>query len=133
MDNKFHTSVYRKNTFTGLASNYNSFVPNIFKLNLITVLVFRAWKICSSSIALSKEIEFITNFLLNNAFPRPYITGQVDRALNKFRSQGANAINETTSGVEKYFLRFQYYGHTSHKLKSDLLAFVDKYFPPNAL
>ena len=37
----FETSVYRKMTFTGLFMNYRSFLPEIYKLGLISTLIDR--------------------------------------------------------------------------------------------
>ena len=42
------TSLYRKETFSGLYMKFDSFVPLHFKNNLISGLLNRAWKICSS-------------------------------------------------------------------------------------
>ena len=39
VDNKFTTSVYRKETFTGLGLKYDSFVPFFYKTNLIKCLI----------------------------------------------------------------------------------------------
>ena len=48
VDNKFTTSVYRKETFTGLGLRYDSFVPSFYKTNLIKCLIYRAFRICST-------------------------------------------------------------------------------------
>ena len=45
-DGSVKTSVYRKPTWTGLYSNFQSFVPRRYKLNLVKSLVSRAVKIC---------------------------------------------------------------------------------------
>ena len=125
-NNEFVTSVFRKNTFSGLVTNFNSFIPQIFKLNLISVLTFRAWKICSTSQLLSTELNFISDVLFRNGFPRPLIKNQMNRALQKFRS-----VISPTANVKKdeYYLRFQFYGHISNGIKADLQKFVDKFFP----
>ena len=47
-NNKLYTNVYRKQTYTGLGLNYFSYVPQLFKLNAIKTLVFRAYNICCS-------------------------------------------------------------------------------------
>ena len=44
----FHTSVYRKPTFTGLYTNFSSFIPYKYKVNLVKSLLFRSYKICSN-------------------------------------------------------------------------------------
>ena len=58
-NNKFETSVYRKPAFTGLTMNFNSFIPKHFKYNLISCLIFRAFKICSSEMSFDRELKFL--------------------------------------------------------------------------
>ena len=43
---KFSTILYRKPTFTGLYTEFSTLSPNIYKVNLISILVFRAFNIC---------------------------------------------------------------------------------------
>ena len=58
-DNKLLTSIYRKPTFTGLLSKYDSFAPILYKKNLISTLVFRAFKSSSDYIEFNTDIDFI--------------------------------------------------------------------------
>ena len=41
----FSTSLYRKKTFTGLYTDYASLAPDKYKINLVRILVFRAFHI----------------------------------------------------------------------------------------
>ena len=54
-DNSFVTSVYRKPTFTRLFTNFESFLPIIYKKGLIFTLLFRYFNICSSYRILKKN------------------------------------------------------------------------------
>ena len=67
-DDVFHTSVYRKPTFTGLFSNFKSFLPLLYKINLAKCLFNRAFKICSSHAVVDKEFKNIVTLLLKNGF-----------------------------------------------------------------
>ena len=50
LDNKpFSTSIYRKKTFTGLYTKWDSFTPRKYKINLIRTLTYRCLRICPSS------------------------------------------------------------------------------------
>ena len=60
---KLSTSVYRKPTFTGLLSKYDSFAPILYKKNLISTLVFRSFKLSSDYFKFSTDLEFITKIL----------------------------------------------------------------------
>ena len=46
--NSFSTSIYRKVTFSGVFTNFESFIPGSYKSNLIFTLLFRAFKLCSN-------------------------------------------------------------------------------------
>ena len=63
---KFSTSLYRRPTFTGLYTDYSTLSPHKYKVNLISVLIFRAFNICSSYINFHNELLKITHILANN-------------------------------------------------------------------
>ena len=44
----FSTRLYRKKTFTGLYTDFASLAPNKYKINLVTVLIYHAFHICST-------------------------------------------------------------------------------------
>ena len=76
----FHTSIFRKNTFTGLGINFYSSCHFNFKLNSISTLLHRAFSLTSSWVAFDVEINFLLQFFKNNSFPVKYFY----RTLNKF-------------------------------------------------
>ena len=45
---RFVTSIFRKATFSGVYTNYNSFLPETYKIGLVHMLLFQFFKICSS-------------------------------------------------------------------------------------
>ena len=47
-NNIFSTSIYRKKTFTGLYTKWDSFTSRKYKVNVIRNLTFRCFRICSS-------------------------------------------------------------------------------------
>ena len=59
---KFTTSVYRKQTFSGLGISFFSFCSFNFKLNAIKTLIHRAYHICSNHVSLHREIEYLKDF-----------------------------------------------------------------------
>ena len=63
----FHTSVCRKNTFTGLLLNFNSFTPLKYKLGLIQTLSNRVFKISFNWLTFHAEILNVKNLLSKNA------------------------------------------------------------------
>ena len=69
-DGGFDTSVYVKPTDKGLYTNYGSHIPDQYKRSVISSLVNRALKICSSPQSRASEIKRITQLLVNNGYPQ---------------------------------------------------------------
>ena len=43
---KFTTTIYRKPTFAGVYSNFESFSPSVYKFGMVYTLVYRCFRIC---------------------------------------------------------------------------------------
>ncbi|XP_069983548.1 uncharacterized protein [Penaeus vannamei] len=81
--NSFVSSVYRKPTYTGLTTKFNSYIPIKYKGNLISTLIFRAFKISNDYFIFIKEIDFITNILRLNMFPINFTEKNIRTTLNR--------------------------------------------------
>ena len=79
-DGKFVTSVYRKNTFTGLGLNFFSHCPLNFKLNSCKTLLFRAFSLCSNWTNFDVEVAFLRNYFIKNCYP----SGIFDKLIRNF-------------------------------------------------
>ena len=55
-NNRFLTSVYRKPTFSGVFTNFDSYIPLSYKSGLISSLLYRAFKLCSNFEIFHREI-----------------------------------------------------------------------------
>ena len=55
-NNKFVTSVYCKPTFSGIFTNFESFIPEMHKRGLIETLLHRSFRLCSSYENFRREI-----------------------------------------------------------------------------
>ena len=64
---KFSTSVYRKPTFTGLFTNFHSFITLTYKRCLVSCLVHRIFNLCSSYENFHTQLE-VVNLLKLNGF-----------------------------------------------------------------
>ena len=69
-DNQFSTSVYRKPTFTGLGLRFDSFTPRSFKINLISCLIHRAYKISSSYRLFHLDLSYLHKYFSGNLYPQ---------------------------------------------------------------
>ena len=64
----FSTTVYRKPTFTGQYTRWDSFSPRQYKINSIKSLSNRAIKICSPD-QLDLEVDELKRIFANNSYP----------------------------------------------------------------
>ena len=55
--NRFSTSVFRKATFSGVFTNFDSFIFEFYKADLIFTLLFRCFTICSDMQSFHLEVE----------------------------------------------------------------------------
>ena len=69
---KFATNVYRKKTFSGLYTNFKSFIPETYKIGLIKSL-FRCFSLCSDFIKFHHEIDKLKSILYENSYPRDLV------------------------------------------------------------
>ena len=79
----FSTSVYRKPTFSGVFTNFDSFIPLSYKTGLIWSLLYRAFSLCSSFELLHQEILKEKDICKRNSYPISFIDKCVKRFLNK--------------------------------------------------
>ena len=120
----FHTSVYRKPTFTGLLMNFNSYLPHIFKTNLIGTLLYRAHNICSTPRSLNEEINFLKDIFTKNNFPEILIEKRISKFDNK-----ANEPVKMDVPRDQYYLSMPYLGEVSRKIRSRVQQIVGMYYP----
>ena len=125
-DNTFSTNLYRKKTFTGLYTNFDSLSPIQYKINLISVLIYRAYHICSSYLSLHEQVCSIKRFLQQNQFPI-YL---INRIIKNFLDRQYSTINKLQN-VPKLpvLVLLPYLGVYSVRLKKNLNQFLGKIYP----
>jgi hypothetical protein len=128
-NNKFHTSVYRKPSFTNLGFSFFSFCSKRFKMNSLSTLITRAYRVCSDYKDLHTEFLFLTSFFIKNGFPSTVIT----RSISKFLSNiyDPNPINNQNKSY--IYCVLPYFGFQSEKLKQELSKIISKFFPEISL
>ena len=87
-------------TFTGLFTNFNSFIPMHYKLGLLKSLIHRTFEISSDWIIFHSEVLNIKTLLGKNAYPPDVIDRQIKHFVNN-----KHKTSEKTREVEniKYF------------------------------
>ena len=61
---KFVTTVYRKPTFSGVYTHFESFLPTIYKFGMVYTLAYRCFKICSDWTKFHEELSFLKQVFL---------------------------------------------------------------------
>ena len=125
-NSEFTTSIYRKNTYTGLGMHYLSFEPVKFKINAIKTLIYRAYHICSSYLAIHNEIEFLKKFFHDNGYPDSIFLKQIKQFLDKIYIPNQSA---STVSKQKVYFSLPYYGYISDIIGRDIKQIVEKHIP----
>ena len=122
----FSTSLYRKKTFTGLYTDYASLAPDKYKINLVRILVFRAFHICSSYISFHYELMRIKRILTENCFPRSII----DRVIKSFLDGkfGKKPPKKTDDKTPLIFC-LPYLGRYTLQVKTRLIRLIKQCYP----
>ena len=109
----FCTSVFRKQTFTGMAISLFSHCDFKYKLNCIKTLICRGFRICSSFHSVHLEFVFLKNFFKNNGYPHSLI----DKCVCKFLKDSFQGCQISTARKKYFFICLPYFGYQSVKLK----------------
>ena len=67
-DKTFTTSVYRKPTFSGVYTHFDSFLPSTYKFGTVYTLAYRCLRICSSWTKLHNELVCLKEIFLKNSY-----------------------------------------------------------------
>ena len=82
-NDKFATNVYRKKTFSGVYTNFKSFIPETYKIGLIKSLLFRCFSLCSDFIKFHYEIDKLKSILYKNSYPPDLVDKCIKEFLDK--------------------------------------------------
>ena len=80
---KFSSSVHRKDTFSGVYTNFKSFMPETYKRGLVSTLLYRGFMICSSFQSLHEEIEKLKMIFSKNGYPSKLVDKCIFKFFNK--------------------------------------------------
>ena len=129
IENQLRRSVYRKPTFTGLYTRWDSFCPMKHKTNLVRSLTNRAVKICSKT-TLDEEIQSLRNIFRQNGYP----TGVVDKIIastiqQRAQEEATGKQATTTSDNLSVMMRLPWIGDISRKFKNEIEEVMIKACP----
>ena len=102
-----------------------SFVPRIFKLNVVKTLLHRCYVIFSDWSVFHEEINFLIKFLTNNGYRR-YL---IDNCISKFLNHTFQPPTHAEERITTYYLKLPYYGHLSYVIRKQLDKLLKNNFP----
>ena len=106
------TCAYRKSTFSGVFTHFDSFLPNTYKIGMICTLVNRCFWICSSWLRYHQQLIHLRVIFQKNGYPENFIGRYFKLFLNRI-----HILKEQVPKFEKKLLRLvlPYLGITSLK------------------
>ena len=125
-NNKFVTDVFRKETFSGVYTNFSSFLPDNYKLGLVRTLLFRSFTLVSNFSRFHLEIEKLKEILKKNGYP----SGVIDNCIRKFfnRLYIDKKIYQTAPKLDVQIV-LPFLGHSSLNIKRQLVSTFSKFLP----
>ena len=114
---KFVTTVYRKPTFSGVYTHFESFLPTIYKFGMVYTLAYRCFKICSDWTKFHEELSFLKQVFLKNGYPLSFIDNCFKTFVDKLFIKHPQLIT-----VEKktLFLSLPYFDEISLQTRTKL-------------
>ena len=93
---KFTTINYRKPTFSGAYSKFESFLPSVCKCGIVYALVYRYFCISSNWTRFHNELIFLKRIFQKHGYPKNFI----DKCFKKFLNN-VHLVKENVPTVEK--------------------------------
>ena len=122
-NHSFSTSIYRKKTFSGLYTKWDSFTPRKYKVNLIRTLTFRCFRICSSPL-LRSCVNELRKLLLQNGYPAGVVNYNINDVLNRQQNRPRHPI--ITVPKKETILVLPYLGVQSKIVTKQLKTCINK-------
>ena len=119
----FETSVYRKDTFSGLYMNFKSFLPKTYKLGLISTLIDRVFKIAHDRSFFFFEMKKVREFLGRNSYP-PHL---VDKQMKKYLKKVDLAKERDADDENISYMKLPYIGEYSRTVQNKILTLCSKF------
>ena len=128
---KFSSTVHRKDTFSGVYTNFNSFMPEAYKLGLVSTLLHRAFCISSSYVSLHEEVEKLKLIFSKNGYPQKFTDKCIFRFFNKIFDK--RTPNETQEKKKEFLMVLPFLGSVSWKTKSTLIRSFREFLPSSKI
>ena len=114
---KFVKSVYRKPTFRGVFTKYESFIPTYQKRRLLHKLLHRSFSVCYDFKTFHFEINHLKTILMKNNYHANFVYLCIKSFLNKLYTPKVVVQNVPKRNV---FVKLPFLGSTSFQIRKKL-------------
>ena len=121
--NVFTTTIYRKPTFTGLMTNWNSFVPFSYKKASVVSMIQRALSVCSTYSLLDIELNKVRYYCQLNGYPRGFVDTLIGIGLTKYLNRNNNDQSDLPvagCAKQRLFVEVPYIGNHTESIKKKI-------------
>ena len=125
-NNKFTTFVFRKPTFSGAFTNFDSFIPISYKHGLVNTLIFHCFKIFSSYEKLHNEIVYLKGIFKCKWYSNDFVGLCIKRFFDKLYI--TNKIYQTVE-KKQLFIILPFLGHLSFETRNRLKSCIRNQLP----
>ena len=122
----YETSVYQKPTFTGLFTNFHSFISSQYECNLIPSLVHCLYNICSNYENFQAQLESLRQILNRNSYPTRLFDSCVRTFLDRV-SQPKPIVHSVSKKV--LYFSLPYTGKHSLQIRTQISRLCSSAYP----
>ncbi len=122
----FSTTVHHKSTSTGLFTNFDSFIPMLYKKGLLFSLISRYFNICSSYALFHSEMEKFKKTFSLNGYPATLVDSCIKSFLDKIYNS-RDKVHTCSKKIIYFCLPFT--GHHGLQIRSQLQKFLSSAYP----
>ena len=123
---KFHSSIYRKPAFTGLALTFFSYCYMKLKINFIKTLIHIAYYLSSNYQYFATAFDYLIFFFTNNGYPLKLFERIVGCYLNRIKTTNMPVI---TVPKYEFYVSLSYLGPISHEMERFFLKVLTPTYP----
>ena len=119
----FTTSLYRKPTFSGLYTNFHSYISDNYKKGLIYCLLFRVFTLTVCWEKFHDEVQFLRCLFRKNLYPEFVI----DKCIKVFLNKKIQPDVKQDIEKQKITISLPFLGRYSNDIKRKLSSLSSKY------
>ena len=123
-------STHIKEQDKGLFYHFSSFIPDRYKMNKISSLLYRAYHIASDMFIFHRDLEILKSRFLSNGFPRHMIEKCTEVFLNKHHAHEDTQNRPSNATRDRdVVISLPYLGPMSLVVRRKLLNLVKRFYP----